>query len=329
MDSLSPQVVSAAKLPLLNLNEFDLWKMSLEQYFLMTDYSLWEVILNGDSPVPTRHVEGTTTQNLAFVSSYNTDSTTDSVSAVASVFAVCAKLPVSSLPNVDSLSNAVIYSLFVSQSTSPQLDNEDLKHIDVDDLEEMDLRWQMAILTMRAKRECRSPKDSRRNGVVEPQRRNVPVETSTPNALVSQYDGVGSYDWSHPAKEEPANFALMAFSASSSFSDTESKLVSITAVRPVSAVVPKIMVTRPRHAHPIATKSKSPIRWHINRSQSPKTSNSPPRVTAVQALVGNPQYALKDKGVIDSGCSRHMTGNMSYLSDFEKLNGGYVAFGGN
>nr|GFC59071.1 hypothetical protein [Tanacetum cinerariifolium] len=29
------------------------------------------------------------------------------------------------------------------------------------------------------------------------------------------------------------------------------------------------------------------------------------------------------------GCSRHMTGNMSYLSEFEKLNGGYVAFGGN
>nr|GFB80599.1 hypothetical protein [Tanacetum cinerariifolium] len=58
MDSLSPQVVSAAKLPILNPNEFDLWKMRIEQYFLMTDYSLWEVILNGDSPVPTRLVEG-------------------------------------------------------------------------------------------------------------------------------------------------------------------------------------------------------------------------------------------------------------------------------
>nr|GEZ28935.1 retrovirus-related Pol polyprotein from transposon TNT 1-94 [Tanacetum cinerariifolium] len=44
---------------------------------------------------------------------------------------------------------------------------------------------------------------------------------------------------------------------------------------------------------------------------------------------GNPQLALKDKGVIDSGCSRNMTGNMSYLSDFEELNGGYVVFGGN
>nr|GEZ91008.1 hypothetical protein [Tanacetum cinerariifolium] len=44
---------------------------------------------------------------------------------------------------------------------------------------------------------------------------------------------------------------------------------------------------------------------------------------------GNPQHAFKDKGVIDSGCSRHMTGNMSYLSDFKELNDGYVAFRGN
>nr|GEU67824.1 reverse transcriptase domain-containing protein [Tanacetum cinerariifolium] len=44
---------------------------------------------------------------------------------------------------------------------------------------------------------------------------------------------------------------------------------------------------------------------------------------------GNPQQALKDKGVIDSGCSRHVIGNISYLSDFEEIKGGYVAFGGN
>nr|GFA74545.1 ribonuclease H-like domain-containing protein [Tanacetum cinerariifolium] len=54
----NPQVVSATKLPILNPNEFDLWKMRIEQYFLMSDYSLWEVILNGDSLVPTRLVEG-------------------------------------------------------------------------------------------------------------------------------------------------------------------------------------------------------------------------------------------------------------------------------
>nr|GFD44387.1 ribonuclease H-like domain-containing protein [Tanacetum cinerariifolium] len=45
-------------LPILNPNEFDLWKMRIEQYFLMTDYSLWEVILNDNSLVPTRIIEG-------------------------------------------------------------------------------------------------------------------------------------------------------------------------------------------------------------------------------------------------------------------------------
>ena len=33
--------------------------------------------------------------------------------------------------------------------------------------------------------------------------------------------------------------------------------------------------------------------------------------------------------MVDSGCSRHMTGNISYLTDFEEFDGGYVAFGGN
>nr|GEY03966.1 hypothetical protein [Tanacetum cinerariifolium] len=482
--------------------------MRIKQYFLMTDYSLWEVILNGDSPVPTRIVKGilqpvapttaeqklarknelkargTTTQNLAFVSSSNTDSTTESVSTVSSVSTVCAKMPMSSLPNID-----------------------------VDDIEEMDLRWQMAMLTIRARRflektgrnlgangptsmgfdmskvecynyhrkgnfarECRSPKDSRRNGDAELQRRTVPEEpanyalmafsssrSSSDNEvpscskacskayaqLHSQYDkptddfcksqfdvisyqtGLKSveagllvykqneyvfeenikllnikvqlrdnalvtlrqklekaehkgddlklklekfqtssknltellasqtnkntslgYNSQHVVTSIPASTPKPISSKSASSSKrrnrkaccvcksldhlikdcyyhamkmaqptprnhahrgnhkqyaplthtnlqkhmvsvavlTQSKLVSITAVRP----------------------SKSPIRRHITRSPSPKTSNSPPRVTAVKALVVSAAQ-----------------GNMSYLSDFEELNGGYVAFGGN
>nr|GEX73676.1 hypothetical protein [Tanacetum cinerariifolium] len=222
----------------------------------MTDYSLWEVILNSDSPAPTIFFDGvlhpvapttteqrlarknelkardleeqslddlfnslkiyesevkssssvsTYTQNIAFVSSSNTDNTNEPVSAAAGVSVVSAKLHVSALPYVDSLSNAVIYLFFASQSNSPQLDNDDLKQIYADDLEEMDPKWQMSMLTVECynchmkghfARECRSPKDTRRNGAIEPQRRSVPVETSTSNALVSQCDGVGSYDWS-------------------------------------------------------------------------------------------------------------------------------------
>nr|GEU47792.1 hypothetical protein [Tanacetum cinerariifolium] len=132
---------------------------------------------------------------------------------------------------------------------------------------------------------------------------------------------------------------------------TKSKIVPITAARPVTVDVPKPHVTRTRQAKTVVTKPHSPPRRHINRSPSPKASTFPPKVTAAKSPIfndvkgvqgkwewkpkcpildhGNPHHALKDKGVINSGCSRHMTGNMSYLSDFEELNGGYVAFGGN
>ncbi|GKC16696.1 hypothetical protein Tco_1013478 [Tanacetum coccineum] len=58
MESVSAPMVAAAKLPVLNPGEFELWKIRIEQYFLMTDYALWEVIVNGDSPPPKRTVDG-------------------------------------------------------------------------------------------------------------------------------------------------------------------------------------------------------------------------------------------------------------------------------
>nr|GEW26111.1 putative ribonuclease H-like domain-containing protein [Tanacetum cinerariifolium] len=48
-----------------------------------------------------------------------------------------------------------------------------------------------------------------------------------------------------------------------------------------------------------------------------------------KACYGNLQIDLQDKRVIDSGCSSHMTRNMSYLTDYEEIDRGYVAFGGN
>ncbi|GKB18687.1 ribonuclease H-like domain-containing protein [Tanacetum coccineum] len=140
---------------------------------------------------------------------------------------------------VENLSDAVIYSFFTSQPTTPQLDNEDLQQIHPDDPEEMDLRWNIAILTMKARRflkntgrkldmankerigfnkskvecfnchkrghfvrECRAPRnqDSRNK---EPKRRNVP---------------------SDQAEEGPTNFALMAYSSTSLISSTNSEV---------------------------------------------------------------------------------------------------------
>ncbi|GKA88934.1 hypothetical protein Tco_0810746, partial [Tanacetum coccineum] len=48
--------------------------------------------------------------------------------------------------------------------------------------------------------------------------------------------------------------------------------------------------------------------------------------TVAKIEFGHPQK--EDQGYVDSGCSRHMTGNMSYLSDFKEFDGGYVTFGG-
>nr|GEY62715.1 hypothetical protein [Tanacetum cinerariifolium] len=175
-----------------------------------------------------------TTQNIAFMSSHNTN---ESVSDVASISAASTKPPASILLNVDNLSDAAIYSFFASQSYSPQLDNDDLKQIDVDDLEEIDLKWQMAMLTMRAKR---SPTDTRNK---DTQRRSVQVETSTSNALVSQCDGVSSYDWSFQAYKEPINYAVMAFTSSSS----TSSFGSDSEVTPCSKACSKAYATLQSH----------------------------------------------------------------------------------
>nr|GFB35032.1 hypothetical protein [Tanacetum cinerariifolium] len=115
---------------------------------------------------------------------------------------------------------------------------------------------------------------------------------------------------------------------------TRSKLV------PLTASVPHNNVLRPRPTKTVGTKPHSSPRRTINHRPSPSVSNFPPKVTIVQAPKvnavkgiqgnwGNPYHALKDNGVIDSGCSRYMTGNMSYLTDFEEINGGYIVFSGN
>nr|GEY10231.1 hypothetical protein [Tanacetum cinerariifolium] len=156
-------------------NTVDLEDQSLDDLF--NNLKIYEAEVKSSSS--TSH----NTQNIALVSSNNTDNTNESISANLSVSAA------------------------------------NLKQIDDDDLEEMDLKWQMAMLTMKTKRflqrtrrnlgangtaamgfdmskvecynfhrrghfvkECRSPRDTKNK---DTQRRTVPVETSTSNALVS------------------------------------------------------------------------------------------------------------------------------------------------
>ncbi|GJW93006.1 ribonuclease H-like domain-containing protein [Tanacetum coccineum] len=172
------------------------------------------------------------TQNMAFVSSSNnnTSRSNEAVNDAHGVTTTSTQVNTAYSTNIDKLSDVVICSFFASQPNSPQLAHEDLQQIHPDDIEEMDLRWQMAMLTMRARRflknigseltvngnktigfdkskvecynchkrgyfarECRAPRNQ--DNKKEISKRSVPVETSTSTALVS-CDGLGVYDWS-------------------------------------------------------------------------------------------------------------------------------------
>nr|GEZ27834.1 ribonuclease H-like domain-containing protein [Tanacetum cinerariifolium] len=76
---------------------------------------------------------------------------------------------------------------------------------------------------------------------------------------------------------------------------TQSKLVSITTARPVTAVVPKLHVTRPRQSKSIVTKPHSPPRRPINCIPSPNASNFPPKVTAVKVPLVNVVKGVQGK----------------------------------
>ncbi|GJR60544.1 retrovirus-related pol polyprotein from transposon TNT 1-94 [Tanacetum coccineum] len=93
------------------------------------------------------------TQNMAFVFSSNnkTNSSNEAVNVVDGVTTSSTQVNTTYSTNIDNLSDAVICSFFASQPNNPQLAHEDLQQIYPDDIEEMDLRWQMAMLTIRAR----------------------------------------------------------------------------------------------------------------------------------------------------------------------------------
>ncbi|GKC72788.1 putative ribonuclease H-like domain-containing protein [Tanacetum coccineum] len=166
--------------------------------------------------------------------------------------------------------------------------------------------------------------------------------------------GVQGYDWSDQAEEGPTNFALMAYSLTSSSSFTNSEMARLAEEKVLEfGYNRKKDEVQSYSKQKFENSSKSLNDFvEVNESTSesvvekPTVKGTQGNAVKASAIVkasacwvwrpkhkvldhGNPQQDLKDKGVIDSGCSRHMTGNRSYLTDYEEIDGGFVAFGGN
>ncbi|GJU41390.1 putative ribonuclease H-like domain-containing protein [Tanacetum coccineum] len=133
--------------------------------------------------------------------------------------------------------------------------------------------------------------------------------------------------------------------------NSNSQAVPTRTVRKVSTMSTKVNDLKPKT---VFYTDHSPSKRPFTRTAALKAKSSKPKVntargnavsavggirkTAVKASAGcvwrpkryydNPQRALKNKGIVDSGSSKHMTRNKGYLVDYQEYNGGPVTFGG-
>ncbi|GJX84951.1 ribonuclease H-like domain-containing protein [Tanacetum coccineum] len=283
---------------------------------------------------------------------------------------------VDSSTTIENLSDVVIYSFFASQPSIPPLDNEYLQQINPDDLEEIDLRWNIVMLTMRAKRFLK----------------NTGRKLDMANKEIigfdkSKCDGFVLYDWRCQEKKVQPLLLSRPYSLTSSSFFTHSKIMDKCKTGLWYNVVPpphtgNFMPPKSDLVYPsldnFVDVNESVVEKPTVKTNEPETAkkeNGAPiikdwvfdsdeenvpkgtkvntaRPKAVISAVkgnkgndvkasacwvwrpkhkildhGNPQQDLNNKGVIDSGCYKHMTGNRSYLTDYEEINGGFVAFG--
>ncbi|GJX98079.1 ribonuclease H-like domain-containing protein [Tanacetum coccineum] len=116
---------------------------------------------------------------------------------------------------------------------------------------------------------------------------------------------------------------------------------SISTARPINIAAPKSKVNDALPKTYSYFKAHSPVRRDFNQKSAAKTNNLNEKVKttrvnnvttigpkAVVSAAGNPQYTLQDQRILDSRCSRHMTGNKSFFTYYQEVDGGFVAFAG-
>nr|GEW47112.1 ribonuclease H-like domain-containing protein [Tanacetum cinerariifolium] len=278
-----------------------------------------------------------------------------------------------------SLDTACAY--IASQSNGSQIKYEDINQVDEHDIEEMDIKWNMSLLSMRADRYWKKtgkknlfkvlmePRSQKR-GRKENYRQGSKEEEQAPKALMA-IDEVG-WDWSFMANEEenhalvadeeaPTEFALMAksstdnevfdnslcFKACKKNTDSLNNDTKTEYSRPSPAIESNSYDLQNRNpsvtengtssstilSKPAIKFMKATERPTETKSYKVETVKKPSikyaemyRKTSKRSN-GKSQINIDDKGYWDSGCSRHMTGNRSYLSDYKPFDEGYVSFG--
>nr|GEX95782.1 ribonuclease H-like domain-containing protein [Tanacetum cinerariifolium] len=202
-----------------------------------------------------------------------------------------------------------------------KLDNEDLEQINQDDLEEMDLKWHVAMLSMRVKQFYKKTERKLEFNGKEPvgfDKTKVEfltvIEEDTLPGIVDQPGiygtGVKMLGIVFRPEHIPAKIDFLKAGE------------SVKHVKPVKSVKP---------AKPVKTAEQTEKSNNFSSISVVKGN----RVTAVKISAGcvwrprcHPHQALKNKGIVDNGCSRCMTGNKAYLDDYQDINdGGFVAFG--
>ncbi|GKD74813.1 ribonuclease H-like domain-containing protein [Tanacetum coccineum] len=190
-------------------------------------------------------------------------------------------------------------------------------------------------------RECRALRNQE-NKNRDNTRRVVPVEVHLSSNAVVLCDGARMVMIRVIKQKKVQNFALMAYNFYMFYSEISTNshwfIISSYVKKPeVETFIQALRILEKNNGAPIIeecvsdSKDEAESKPKIEKKTIQVSDGLGPqkRQIFLPYVHGNPQQELLEKGVIDSGCSRHVTGNMSYLTNFEEIDRGYVAFGGN
>nr|GEU34779.1 hypothetical protein [Tanacetum cinerariifolium] len=291
METGSTTTTMTAKLPILNPWIYDLWLMRIEQYFLMTDYSLWEVIKNGNKVL--KRTIGTVEQIYKPTSAEEKLDRKNEMNARGTLLMA--------LPNTDKLKfhSYKDAKLLMEAIKKRYGGNKESKKVHMTLLKQQYKNFAASSLETLNQTFDRAPKNQENKGR-EYGRKIVSVETPTENALIAQ-DGTGGYNWSYQAEEEhPTNYALMALTSSKSSSSSDSEVEFKPKV--------KVKIVRPNMEK---IKFVKPAREKVKNVETPKQHKHYPRGNQrnwnnliSQGLGSN--FKMINKACFVCGCFEHL-----------------------